>query len=530
MFLRALLPAFLVPLPALSAQKACEDATLVASDAPPFARYGLSVAVDGDFAAVGAPFADGAVPWSGAAYVYQRVPGGWAEVAKVWASDGAGGDTFGAHLVLDGERLVVGAIWKDGPGLDAGAVYVFEKQGGAWVETQKLAPSDAAPGDWFGREVGLEDDRLVVGAALKGPGAVYVFEHDGSAWSQTAKLEPSDGIDGDLFGGSLDIDGGRVLVGSHGRDDAGTDSGAAYVYELQGSTWVETAKLTASDPAPEDDFAADVMIHGNTILIASMGDDAAAPDAGSVYVFERDGAAWSQTAELTVPDAKPGDGLGSGMALDGDLAVLGAWLADGSGVDSGAAYVFRRSNGAFVEEAKLSGPVPGGQFGFEIELDGTDVIIGAPTSGAPGPFAGEARIGRLAGDAKLFACPSWISLSQGGVHTLHVGLPANLAGSVYVVAGTTHGTTPGFALGSVAVPLNPDWYFLHTVSFANNPPLYGTAGFLDTAGGATATIALPPGFNPTLAGAKVHHAVVVLDPIWASAQIATEASPLDLLP
>ncbi len=511
-----------------SAQTACSDEELFASDAASGARFGFSVDVEGDFAAVGSPFAQGATPLSGAVYVFERVAGGWAEVAKLSASDGAPGDSFGNRLDIDGDRLLVGSVWKDGPGVDAGRAYVFERQGASWVETQILKPSDHAEGDWFGREVSIDGDRLVVGASLKGAGAVYVFEHNGSAWGETVKLSASDGAAGDFFGGSLDLDGDRLLIGAHGRDDVAFDAGGAYVFDLQGATWVETTKLTAADGAVNDDLASEVALDGDTVLLASFGDDKAAADGGSVYVFEHGGGAWSQTAELTASDAAPGGGFGSGLELDGDVAVVGAWHADGGGTDAGAVYAFRRTGGAFAEEAKLPGPGAGAIFGFHVALDGTTVVLGAPESASAATEAGEVRVGRLAAGAILFGCPVTISLGAGGTQSLHVDAGASLAGFLYFVAGSASGVAPGFAVGPVAVPLNPDGYFLFTVSQPGAPPLVATFGTLDAAGRATASIAVPPGFDPSLAGAHLDHAALVIDPVSFKAQVASGAEPLDL--
>jgi hypothetical protein len=527
-------PLLLVPLLAApaAAQDVCPEATLVLGAPTPEARLGWSVAVDGDTAAAGAPFGGPAL--SGLVAIHARTPAGWLLVDELAASDGALGDAFGSEVALDGDRLVVGAVWKAGPGFHSGAAYVFERVGGAWTETAKLLPSDHGVEDWFGRTVAVDGDRIVVGASFKSnpafaQGAAYVFELQGGAWIETARLAASDGAGEDFFGGALDLDGDRILIGAHGCDDLASESGGAYVYDLVGGAWVETAKLIAADGKANDDLGIEVALAGDVALLTAFGDDGAAVDAGSTYVFQRGaGGAWAEAQELFASDAQPGDGFGSGVAIDGDVAAIGAQNA---GLEAGAVYAFRRdASGAFVEEARFAGSPPGAFLGFDVAVFGDLVVGGAPESDAGAAKAGEARAARLAGDATLFGCPAWLSTGAGGAHALAVAPGPAFAGNLYFVAGSASGAAPGFAFGGVAVPLNPDPYFLYTVSNPNVPPLVGTLGALDGAGGATAAIVLPPGAASALAGTSVVHAALVLDAATLAPLAATVPVGLTLLP
>jgi hypothetical protein len=104
------------------------------------------------------------------------------------------------------------------------------------------------------------------------------------------------------------------------------------------------------------------------------------------------------------------------------------------------------------------------------------------------------------------------------------------AGDVYALAGTASGTTPGFAFGAFAVPLNPDAYFLHTVNHAGSPPLSASLGLLDAYGRATAGFALPPGSDPALSGLELHHAYALLDGATLQLEGVSAAVPLALAP
>lgn len=515
-----------------SGQGLCPEGVLQAPAPGQEARCGWSVALDGTTAVVAAPFATGAAPLSGAVFVFERTSFGWVQTATLVASDGLPGDGFGNEVALAGDRLAIGAVWRDGPGIDAGAVYVFERTAGTWSETALLVPSDHADHDWFGRAVDVDGARIAVGASLKlnpgfAQGAAYVFDLAGGVWSEKAKLKASDGAADDFFGGALDLDGSRLLVGAHGGDALAPESGGAYVFELAGGVWSEADKLTAPDGQANDDLGIELALEGDTALLASFGDDGAAPEAGSLYVFQRGAGGWSVAQELFASDAQPGDGLGSGVALDGDVAVCGAQHA---GQKAGAVYAFRRAGGLFHEEAKLAGAPAAALLGFDVAVSGDLLLGGAPESSAVLPFAGEARPARLTAGASLFGCPAWLSLAAGGGQALTLDAGPAFGGDLYWVAGTAHGPVPGFAFGGLAVPLNPDGYFLFTVAHPGVPPLFAGLGALDAGGRALAGFGLPPGYAPSLAGTTLHHAALVLDPSTLTAGMATVAAPLALAP
>ncbi len=127
----------------------------------------------------------------------------------------------------------------------------------AQVTEHKLTASDGAAGDWFGHSVSLSGDRALVGALFHddpaNSGSAYVFERQGDgSWLEVDKLTASDGAANDFFGLSASLSGDRALVGANGDSDS---NGSAYVYERQGDgSWLEVAKLTASDGAADDLF------------------------------------------------------------------------------------------------------------------------------------------------------------------------------------------------------------------------------------------------------------------------------------
>ena len=133
-------------------------------------------------------------------------------------------------------------------------------------------------------------------------GSAYVFDWDGTNWIEQPKLTASDAAGNDRFGNSVSVSGDRVVVGAWGNDDDGTDSGSAYVYEWDGTNWIEQPKLTAADAAGDDRFGRSVSVSSDRVAVGALGDDDGGTDSGSIYVYEWDGSGWVET-KLTALDA-----------------------------------------------------------------------------------------------------------------------------------------------------------------------------------------------------------------------------------
>jgi uncharacterized repeat protein (TIGR01451 family) len=327
----------------------------------------------------------------------QGADGTWTCGTELTPGDGRKGDEFGRSAAIDGDWLAVGAPFASG----SGVVYLFHRngEGSAWVQTSKITASDARLGDQFGLTLALSGDTLIVGApnqvgnAGSLSGAVYVFHRDGNVWTQEQKLAASDAAPFDNFGFSLAIDGTRIVVGAPFHDDAGRSSGEAYVFEWTGTTWSQTAKLTAGDAAAGDEFGSAVAASGDRLVVAARADDVAGKvDAGSAWVFERGDTGWPPAAHLL--GAAAGDRFGAGVSISGDRLLIGALLHDGSGAESGAAYLYQRMQAATPhwqpDGAPLLGHAAGDRFGQAVSIDGKNLVVGAYLGDAPPPPPGGA--------------------------------------------------------------------------------------------------------------------------------------------
>ena len=327
-----------------------------------------------------------------------------------------GNDHFGFSVAIEGNTIVVGANRPPQPENTPAAAYVFVKPASGWsgtlTESAELNASDEATGDWFGAAVAISGDTVVVGAindtvgSNDDQGSAYVFVKPPNGWAGTltenAKLTASDGSQNDQFGSPVAIEGDTVVVGVWLDDVGGNDTqGSAYVFVKPPAGWAgaltESAKLTASDGSPVDQFGHGVGVSGDTVVAGAFGDGAGVPATarGSAYVFVKPVNGWSgaltQNAKLLASDGVDLDALAISVAIGGDTIFAGAQgLTSGR---EGSAYVFVKPvngwSGTLTETAKLiaSDAAPDNHLGALVLLSGDTVLVGARGQPFSGPEA-----------------------------------------------------------------------------------------------------------------------------------------------
>jgi len=198
-------------------------------------------------------------------------------------------------------------------------------------------------------------------------------------WIENDKLTASDGASFDFFGECVSIDGDYAIIGAWLDDDNGEDCGSAYIFKRTGINWTQQAKLIASDGEPGDHFGCSVSIDGDYAIVGAWLDDDNGGDCGSAYIFKRNGINWTQQAKLTASDGSVN--FGRSVSIDGDYAIIGAHGDNGF---TGAAYIFKRIGTAWTEEAKLI--ASDGEkidcFGRSVSIDGEYAVIGAYVAGS----------------------------------------------------------------------------------------------------------------------------------------------------
>ncbi len=423
--------------------------------------FGCSVSVSGDTVVVGAKYENSSTTGvnstpnesatgAGAAYVFVRSGSTWTQQAYLKAHQVNGEDEFGYSVAVSGDTLVVGARGERSSTtginstpnenwLNAGAAYVFVRNGSTWSQQAYLKPGHASLVDSlalfsaeFGSSVSVSGNTVVVGQPLEysgttgvnstpytstppiasDSGAAYVFVRSGTTWSQQAYLKASQVSAGDIFGFSVSVSGESLIVGAPNEDsnttgvnstpnESAANAGAAYVFTRSGSTWSQQAYLKASQVSAIDGFGSSVALSGDTVVVGAPYEDGSAPginstpnetaaSAGAAYVFVRSGGAWSHQAYLKAHQVNAGDYFGSSVAVSGDVAVIGATEEDSStsGVNSipdesapgsGAAYVYQRTGVTWNQQAYLKASQVSAydRFGNAVAVSGQTAVIGA---------------------------------------------------------------------------------------------------------------------------------------------------------
>lgn len=274
-----------------------QEDILLPSDPQSNDLFGFSVSSAGTWAVIGAPQSLNGGP--GKAYVFIG-PGAWNQTYELNAPDAANGDNFGIAVAQSNDVIVIGADNDDDMGTDSGSVYVYRASGGAPALEAKLTAPDGYAGQVFGHAVDVHNDTILVGAHGGGAGRVYVFRDDGSNWNLEATLTPPDGSPIDLFGWNVSLDGDNALVTSVLDDHSGqADAGSAYLYQREGAAWSFCSKITADDAAANDTFGRSAALSGSHIIVGADLDDDWGADSGSAYLYEFDGQPASQCPPST---------------------------------------------------------------------------------------------------------------------------------------------------------------------------------------------------------------------------------------
>ncbi len=383
-------------------------ARLTADDAEVEDYFGIALAIDADTIVVGAPWhATGGIERRGAAYVFRRGAGSWAQEARLDAPDGEIGLLLARAVAVRGDRILLGASSGPlfGPRSDTAAdapdgvvappprVYAYVRSGTGWSAGQRIDTPGVTSNDRHAKAVALGVDDALVGAPGQevagntSQGAAYALVRAGDAWINHSRLDAGHGRGGEEQGQAVAIDGDTLVVGAPGAD---AQRGAAQVYVRDGIDWVPQARLQAPDGVAYDEFGCAVAIAGDTVLVgarvhATNGNFAR----GAAYAYVRSGADWSLQAKLAASDGGGGELFGHAVALSADTAIVSSYLGR-------AAHVYVRAGGAWIEQAKLQPADPASSdhagYGYAVAIEGHTALVSSS----------EETVGGVAGQGAVY--------------------------------------------------------------------------------------------------------------------------------
>lgn len=285
------------------------------------------------------------------------------------------------------------------PTQDVGSAYILNIDYDQWQPQQQLVPQNIAASDNIGQSVALSGKTAIIGADLAekdtgyyktNAGAAYIFELEDGKWVEKQKLQPLDLVQYDYFGYSAALDGDLAIVGAYGASNVGASNtynkgGAAYIFQGQGSAWKQIQLLQPSDLAPADQFGYSVAISGNVAVVgAYLAEAPSKANAGAAYIYALEEGKWVQKQKLQPPELAANDYFGYSVAIDGNVVMVGAYMREDDGqANAGAVYVFELQDNQWVQQQKLKPReqlLANEYFGWSVAISGEMAVVGAPQS------------------------------------------------------------------------------------------------------------------------------------------------------
>jgi len=375
-----------------------QEQKLIASNGAADDLFGKSVSISGDFAVVGIDHVELDNSVSGAAYVYEYDGTDWIERAILTPPDNS--ENYGLSVSISGDKIIVGAPNATINGQQfTGAVYIYHRDiNGDWNFIEKETASDHAFNDRFGTSVAIDGNQFIVSATqnddvVNGSGSVYVFNYANNSWNESQILLASDPLLNDHFGTKIQIENNRLVIAAPDADDSivGANTGKAYVFENNGASWSEIKILNAgTDMAVGDRFGNDISLSGNRVVVGASENSDDGTRSGSAYVFEYNQAtvSWSPGQKLTAFDAAANDKFGSSVSISGDKMLIGSPQSDNGDADTGSVYSYYNDGNSWVYlELITHTDTPSlktDNFGNAIDLEGKRSIIGSFKDDADG--------------------------------------------------------------------------------------------------------------------------------------------------
>ena len=330
-------------------------------------RFGYAMALDGNTAVVTSVSAPSSLGGGGRAYVFLRNAGVWSLQDEVWAGDGSGGGEFGNAVALEGDTLVVGA-WKadvSAPSNDDGAAYIFQRSQGQWNQIAKLVPQTTVSEGFFGSSLALQGDELAVGSNNSG---VHLYRRIGGVWQFNKKVAANALSYG--FGTSVAISGETMIIGAPREAAPLSQVGAVYVFGKSAGEWVQQQRIASPFTRSEDKFGMAVALDGDIAAVgAPLADGATTTDCGGFAIYRRNAAGtWVQ--DFTYQP------LASNRYNGGALAVSGESVLVGSSLFTSGSAIYQPANGTWQSRYYFNYR-PG-------VIDGTTLLLGASTNQGDG--------------------------------------------------------------------------------------------------------------------------------------------------
>ncbi|ETR70117.1 MAG: hypothetical protein OMM_03469 [Candidatus Magnetoglobus multicellularis str. Araruama] len=272
--------------------------------------FGKSVSIDGDYIIVGASTDYGNRTLPGSAYIYQKLETGWVNKVNIVPGNGGDDDRFGNSVSISGSWAIVGAPYFNN---QAGAAYIFKKDGDNWVETDTLSASLSYDTQYvyFGKSVSISGDYAIVSAYQD----AYIFKRVGDHWYEETILTDENSS---FFANQVAISGNYILLNASGQDNDGNYSNYAYIYQFDGSNWLKQTKLIPDDITQNDYFGSQLSLSNDYAIFSSTDNDIGE----AAYIFKRTGDDWNELVKLMSSDSNRKISFANSVAISEKYAIV----------------------------------------------------------------------------------------------------------------------------------------------------------------------------------------------------------------
>jgi hypothetical protein len=367
-------------------QQFYQDAKLLANIPQMNTQFGEAVDIHENFAIVGAHFGN-------KVFIYEKIGGNWEFKTSFTGTTGGG---FGRQVAIYDSVAVVGVPDNNVYGSLAGLVYVYRRNATTWVFDQILSPLDISSGDRFGAGVSVYENTIVVGSPYNdftssNSGAIYIYEFNGTDWVQIEQLTGTNVQSEELFGFRVDIWDTVIVAGCIESSYFENQAGSAYVFEYTAGNWIETDLIGGNDLEAYDGFSYCVSATNGRIIIGAYQHDDGGINAGCAYIFHKEiSGDWMQKAQLVAPGINSSEWYGFTVGISDDLAVMGSDI----GHHGEGAFVYHFNGTSWVLLQPIVGldSEPTDLFGRAVAISGNSIIVGALADEEVGNQTGAAYI------------------------------------------------------------------------------------------------------------------------------------------
>ncbi len=375
----------------LSGYQPVDDSSAAAGNS-----FGQSLSVSGEFAVIG--------NWGenvngnssqGTATIYKYNGSNWEFFQKITDPTGAAGDRFGESVSISGNFLVCGAYMDDvGANASQGSVSVFRYNGSSWVFAQKITDPIGSAGDYFGENLCISGNFMIIGAyfddngSALNRGSVSFYRYNGSSWILLNKAFDPDGAELDFFGGRVSISGDYAVAAAFGDDDTFEDQGSVTIYKFNGiNSFVRLEKIYDNTPAVNEEFGRAVSNAGSDIFVGAYQENGYK---GKVSYYRYINNTFQRLQSfLSVSTEVGSTSFGYSVCASGNYLLVGSPQRNFDPEDNvGELMLYQRIGNYYYKMQSIRDPgaIANSQFGGQVAIDATSKhfigsnYVNSPTS------------------------------------------------------------------------------------------------------------------------------------------------------